>query len=215
MSYCIEREQLRFHRLSRYIADLDPFWRRGQLRLDFGNIGARPRQRIEDHQRHALAFGVDVRGNLTQRSLRDIIRGPVDIFQIALCLKIIHRDARPRHDVVEVIEQQVLPDVLDPIRRIAASVKSAASDANVSAFCTFSFRTRNSALGLGLRVASRPGDTGSTVHRPRRKPPVGKLLLHVVEEVTGKNETPDRGIHRIRSPALDRMIQHARVGPPP
>src|SRR5947207_371295 len=62
-----------------------------------------------------------VRGHFTKGSEGDFIRGAIHILQVALGIQIIYRDARARHDVMEVIEKQVLPGLLHFILRIRAA----------------------------------------------------------------------------------------------
>ena len=77
----------------------------GSCTLNLGDVGPRPREGIEQHHRHAVSLRVDVGGNLAQRPRCHFVGCAVDILQIALGVQIIHRDPRPRHDVVKVIEQ--------------------------------------------------------------------------------------------------------------
>ena len=50
------------------IHDLDVLRRIRQLRLDFHHIGSRPRLRIEQHDRNAVALRIHVRSDFAKRS---------------------------------------------------------------------------------------------------------------------------------------------------
>ena len=75
-------------------------------------------------------------GDFAQRSPVTSIRRPArpTFSRLRFGVEIIHRDARARHDVVKVVEQQVLPCQFHAVRADTACPYSDASEANFSAF---------------------------------------------------------------------------------
>ncbi len=55
-------------------------------------------------------------------TLADFIRSSRDVFQIALGIQIVHRNAGAGHDVMEMIEEQPLPCQFHVVLRIRPSV---------------------------------------------------------------------------------------------
>src|ERR1700733_14141453 len=92
-----------------------------KLYLGFDHLGARPGERIKDYDWHTVPLGVDVSHDLVERPIRDLFCGAGNVFQIALGIEIVHRDSRPWHHIVKMIEQQILPRELELILRIPAA----------------------------------------------------------------------------------------------
>ena len=98
---------------------------------------------------NAIALRVDVRGDFAQGAHGYFFRSAIHIFQIALRIQIVHRDSRARHDVVEVIKQQILPGQFHSILRVRAPVeRGKGCELFRIQYCFFG--SADSALGFGL-----------------------------------------------------------------
>ena len=94
---------------------------RGELCCDFRHFVSRPRHRVEDNDRDAGTL-VLTRARCRQRCVDDLIASAADVFEIALCLQIIHADAGAGHDVVELVEEEIFPFLLKQVLRIGFAV---------------------------------------------------------------------------------------------
>ena len=87
--------------------------------LGLNHFFPRPRERIVDDYRNTGALRVDGGGEFVERAFEDGIAGAPDIFQVALGIEIIHGNARPGKNVVEIVKQEPLPCSAEIVRGIA------------------------------------------------------------------------------------------------
>ena len=106
---CVDGEQLGRNGSASGVKHFNLFSLARKLHFNLNHFRSRPGERIENHDRHAVSariytLGVDVRHDLTECSVRDLVRRASDIFQVSLRVEIVHRDSGTGHDVVEMIE---------------------------------------------------------------------------------------------------------------
>jgi hypothetical protein len=94
-----------------------------KLNFDLDHFRSRPGERIENHDRHTITLRVDVSQNLVERTICYLTRRTSNLLQIALGIEIVHCDAGARHNIVKVIEQQILPGEFELILRVRAPKK--------------------------------------------------------------------------------------------
>ena len=149
-------------------------------------------------------------GDLVQRVAGDFACGTVDIFQVSLGVEIVHGNSRSRHDVVKVVEEQVLPRQLHLVLGIRPS-KQGCDRSELLGIQNIFFRAPYSALGLRLRSEDAAMILEVQFAIPRRDLHRRHLFLDVAEKVARKTKF-DSGENILRNHHLLRVIEHDPCG---
>ena len=104
MRYRIIAKNLRRHSLSRGVHNFHGRRCSRKLYRSLYDLAARPRQRVEHDHGSSRAARTDVRRNFRQRSVKNSVAHALDVFEVALGVEIVHRNARTWKNVVEVIK---------------------------------------------------------------------------------------------------------------
>src|ERR1700760_443443 len=93
------------------------------LDSDLSHAAALPCKWIEDEDGFALAVSVDARGERLHRVSGDLVRGPANLVVVPLGLFVDGSNARAGRQIVELVEEYVLPRVVELVGGISAAVE--------------------------------------------------------------------------------------------
>src|SRR5712671_1789747 len=125
--------------------------------------------------------------DLLQRSAAYFVGSPGHVLQIAFGIQVVHRDAGARHNVVEMIEEQILPGQRYVVLGIRTPVQRSQGSEHLRIQHGF-FGATDSALGFSLRGedAAVIGEIKFTI--PGGNLHAGKFFLQVTEEGASEAE---------------------------
>ena len=120
----IRRDHLRRHDASFGIEQRHAFCRRGHLHRNLSHASAHPPQRVEhNHWDACLHAGIHTCRQRLERFCCHLIRSPAHLVIVFLCFSIDTPDPRSCSQIVEVIEEHVLPGTCQFISRIGLPVE--------------------------------------------------------------------------------------------
>ena len=192
--------------MARGIDHFNLFGRTRKLYLRLNHFRSRPGKRIENHNRYTVPLGIDVSQNLVERTMRELVGRTGNIFQISLGVEIVHRDSGTGHDIVEVIEEQILPGELELILCIRPAEEGGHGRILLRVEHQFFIMT-NSLFGVRLRRIHAPVIFEIEFVLPGRHFEIWEFLVQVGEKCFRRAEINLRK-DGVRIPKAIGLIKH-------